>query len=164
MAGLQGLTLGMLCSSPPELSYCTATLLCLPFAGVASPLLGLACLVRATLLLLHPKPLSQASSASISRTLHIAAAWNAASLLNAIVGLVGFACSSRGSFITEMAWLISIALLCTKLLVAQALKLLVASSSVSGSAYAFLLTLNQPLPTEVVMVDAGSQDEAQGEE
>ena len=164
-------------------------MLCLPFAGVISPLLGLCCLVRTTRLLSRAaggdqRALSKASSGSVGRTLHISAgnacdacdvcnvrkhryitvtsplhhryiivtsppAWNAASLLNAFVALVAFATASPSSWLTPQAWLMPLGLFCTKLLVAQAHKLLAASSSMTGGVFGTLLALGQsPPPTK----------------
>ncbi|KAL1496348.1 hypothetical protein AB1Y20_016304 [Prymnesium parvum] len=148
--GFQAFTLGMICAAPEQVSYCCATVLCLPFAGIISPLLGLACLMRATYLLARAaagdqRALSRASSASVGRMLHISAAWNAASLPNAFVAFVSLVSADEGAFITAQPWLIPLALFATKILVAQGHKLLAASSNMSGGAYAFSVDLSEPM-------------------
>ena len=58
----------------------------------------------------------------------IAAAWNAASLANALVGILVVANEPRVLFTSHSPWLLPFSLVATKLLAAQATKLVAAST------------------------------------
>ena len=75
-----------------------------------------------------------ADGAVIVRRLHASAVWNCASLPNAVVAIVAFAWVPDDLFIAEWPWLLPVALLVAKLLLAQALKEVAAASGVDRGA------------------------------
>ena len=166
---LSTFVLGTLCSAPPppgspsaglNLTGCAGTLLCLPFAGLLSPMIGLWSFVssaldaRAAAAAGRERALggvvgkagraaAAADGAVIVRRLHASAVWNCASLPNAVVAIVAFAWVPDDLFIAEWPWLLPVALLVAKLLLAQALKEVAAASGVDRGARAALRALGE---------------------
>ena len=68
----------------------------------------------------RPGAAAAADGAVIVRRLHASAVWNCASLPNAVVAIVAFAWVPDDLFIAEWPWLLPVALLVAKLLLAQA--------------------------------------------
>ncbi|KAL1510176.1 hypothetical protein AB1Y20_006506 [Prymnesium parvum] len=139
---------GMLCSMPGQAGACSAFVLVLPFAGVVSPLVGILFLARSMPLVWRAaagdqRALRLASSGSVTRTLHMAAAWNAASFPNALVGLLVYIVAGGKLFYFPLPWLVPFCLILSKLLIAQGLKYLSAASGMTSGVWATFTALNQ---------------------
>jgi len=143
---VQALVLSSLCSLPHESGGCLATALVFPGAGILSPLVCLYILLHTTRVLRgvaqgHESALCRAASGHACRMLHVGAVWNVASLPNAAVAQIAFVFTpsfTADDYEEAHFWLLPLLLLLTKLLTAQAIKVLVASTGVSPSVWAML--------------------------
>lgn len=144
---ISALALSGLCQLPERATSCAATVLCLPFAGILSPLAGLLLLSRVASHLRgrhkgREHALSASSSGQVVRDLHVGALWNTTSLVNALVAQLCFV--PLALYETVSTWravqlaLIPLGLLTTKLLTAQAFKALAAAVGITADVWAML--------------------------
>ena len=136
--------LGALCADPDSNSdRCAATVLLPPFAGVLSPLVGLAFLLRVMLVQLRAADGADAATRELSvgapgRLLHTLALWNACSTVNALVALP-FAASLPPAYLSPVPPVVlPLALVATKLVSAQAIKGLATSVGLTPAAWSLL--------------------------
>lgn len=145
------LLLGTLCTSETGSSHCTITLVAFPLANLLAPVIAMAITCSITLLgcemavrsgrFITARTLSRTSHAALVRSLRCAALWNAASLLNSVIGLIVVVYVGTGLFVSRLSWILPLSLIATKLLVAQALKLLAPSLGFRNGAYSLLVGL-----------------------
>lgn len=143
---LSTLVLSSLCSLPNQMGGCLATALVFPLAGILSPVISLILLAHTAHVLRgvargQEAALCRASSGYACRLLRLGAVWNVVSLPNAIVAQIAFVMTPP--FVEEYnankyVWMLPLVLLCTKLLGAQAIKVVIASIGVSPSVWAIL--------------------------
>lgn len=144
---LSVLVLSSLCSLPDQLGGCLATALIFPFAGVLSPLICLSLLGYCMYMLRgvrsgYDVAVSRASSGYVCRLLRLGALWNVVSLPNASIGLISFLLTPTfmaDDVTNTYLWLLPLLLLLTKLVEAQAIKAVVASSGISSSTWGLLV-------------------------
>ncbi|KAL1526775.1 hypothetical protein AB1Y20_015471 [Prymnesium parvum] len=139
--GLASMVYGGICTTE-AVSGCLTSILILPFAAILSPLYGLFA-ISYTLLLyhralkLHPLALRQVASGVATRQLHSFAMWQTASLPNSAIALVVFLYPDVSSvFVSSAPWLLPLCLITTKVIMAQAIKIVVAGIIVPDGTHA----------------------------
>ena len=145
------LIVSSLCLLPERATACVATVAVLPAAGILSPFAGLVLLGR-ILAIAHgvsrgqERSLAAAASGAAVRDLHLGAVWNCASFVNALVAQVAvipFGMGEATVWRSAQLWLLPLCLMTTKLLLAQAFKLVGTSVGVSRTTWKALLPLER---------------------
>ena len=147
--------LGSMCSPAGSVTGamgCTMTLLFFPLACVITPIYGTYTTCRVLFYdrqiawradrFVDPKAMSRSSPSNLVRALRVVSLWNASSLLNTFIAL-GYVlpAQSRRLFVSDSPALLPLALIATKLVVAQALKVLASSTGLVRGAYGLLVAL-----------------------
>ena len=147
--------LGSMCSPAGSVTGamgCTMTLLFFPLACVITPIYGTYTTCRVLFYdrqiawradrFVDPKAMSRSSPSNLVRAARIVSLWNASSLLNTFIAL-GYVlpAQSRRLFVSDSPALLPLALIATKLVVAQALKVLASSTGLVRGAYGLLVAL-----------------------
>ena len=141
-----------LCQLSETAGACAATVLCMPFAGLISPFAGLQVVAlivasRRGARKAREKALRDSASGRLVRSLQLGALWNAASLPNTILAQIFFlpfaASEGRSAYHVVLLALLPTSLLTTKLLIAQAFKVLGASLGVDQTVWTLLVRLGR---------------------
>ena len=131
---------------PERTISCATSVLGLPFASVLSPIAGLYLLARVASILRgmangKEKALTAASSGELVRALHLASVWNAASMPNAIIAQAMFipvAAAEPGPYEASQLWVLPLILIVTKLICAQAIKIVAAGAGLTEGEHRML--------------------------